>query len=51
MRLLEESVLNTTRGYNVQDECLKIKGVSKLVTQVCSLSGRIRTVASSFMSS
>lgn len=47
MRFLEEEVLNSTRGYNVQDECMKIKGISKLVTQVFTLLCCTGTIASS----
>ena len=33
-RFYDEGTLNTTRGHNAQEECQKIKGIGKIVTQV-----------------
>ncbi|KAI0062444.1 hypothetical protein BV25DRAFT_1915982 [Artomyces pyxidatus] len=33
-RFQDEGVLNTSRGYNAQEECRKIKGIGKIVTQL-----------------
>ncbi|ETW80635.1 glycosyltransferase family 49 protein [Heterobasidion irregulare TC 32-1] len=50
-RFYDEGTLNTTRGHNAQEECQKIKGIGKIVTQVlCTanllqLSGFVITIA------
>ncbi|THH17862.1 hypothetical protein EW146_g3016 [Bondarzewia mesenterica] len=33
-RFYDEGLLNTTRGHNAQEECRKIKGIGKIVTQL-----------------
>lgn len=35
-RYAHEGVLHTPRGFNVQEECKKLKGVARIATQVCT---------------
>jgi hypothetical protein len=38
MHFSGQGILNTTRTRNAQEECKKIKGIGKIVTQVMKLS-------------
>ncbi|KZT23545.1 glycosyltransferase family 49 protein [Neolentinus lepideus HHB14362 ss-1] len=36
-RFYDQGILDTTQGYNVQEECKKIKGFSRIAAQVCKV--------------